>query len=499
MNATMFSTAETGARLDKEEFDERIAELRVALINAQYDLREADFAVVLVLAGDDWLAIEELLEELGEWMDGRYIELHALGEPSDDERRRPRFWRYWKRLPANGEMALFVDAWSSGAIRERILGNLDERQFEERLREISQFEGALAADGTEILKFWLHLPKTEQKKRIKKARKSARGAWRLTPAMEQLYERYDDVLDLGQQMIQVTDEADRPWHLVESTNRRHMALSVGETIHRALRARLDAPTAAPPAPTQPDEPLPQAAAEARPTILDQVDLDRRMERSEYRKALDEQQERLFALTNEAAKKGLSSVLAFEGWDAAGKGGTIRRLVAGMDVRHVRVVPIAAPKAEEAARHYLWRFWRRLPDPGRMVVFDRTWYGRVLVERVEGFAAEAEWRRAYSEINDFEGALHRAGVVVQKFWLHIDPDEQLARFQAREQEPYKSHKITEEDYRNRDRWDEYVAAIDEMVARTSTREAPWHLVGANDKRCARVEVLTRVCDALEERL
>jgi polyphosphate kinase 2 (PPK2 family) len=196
---------------------------------------------------------------------------------------------------------------------------------------------------------------------------------------------------------------------------------------------------------------------------------------------------------------VSSVLVFEGWDAAGKGGVIRRITQAMAVRDYRIVPIAAPTEEERVRHYLWRFWRQLPPAGQMLIYDRSWYGRVLVERVEGFAAEPVWRRAFEEINDFEAQLAEHGLVVQKFWLHIDPDEQLRRFKAREQTAYKKYKITEEDYRNRAKWDVYVSAVNEMVARTSTTHAPWHLVAANDKPSARIQVLKAVCSALKARL
>ena len=235
---------------------------------------------------------------------------------------------------------------------------------------------------------------------------------------------------------------------------------------------------------------------SRRSILESVDLSKRLERDDYREKLRREQRRLSRLSVKAREAGLSSVLAFEGWDAGGKGGIIRRLTQAMAARDYAVHPTAAPTEEERAHHYLWRFWRELPGAGRMAIFDRSWYGRVLVERVEGFASAAQWRRAYSEIADFEDQLLESGVVLLKFWLHIDPDEQLRRFQAREETPYKKHKITRDDFRNRERWGDYLAAVDEMVERTHTRQAPWILVPANDKRWARIEVLRAVCRALE---
>jgi polyphosphate kinase 2 (PPK2 family) len=191
------------------------------------------------------------------------------------------------------------------------------------------------------------------------------------------------------------------------------------------------------------------------------------------------------------------ILVFEGWDAAGKGGVIRRITAAMDARDYRVIPIAAPNDEERAHHYLWRFWRQIPGAGRMTIFDRSWYGRVLVERVEGFATEAEWTRAYAEIVDFEQQLYDHRALILKFWIHIDSAEQLKRFRSRQDTPYKDYKITEEDYRNRERRNDYELAANEMLGRTWTEYAPWHLVEGNDKRFARIKVLKIICDQLEK--
>ena len=230
-----------------------------------------------------------------------------------------------------------------------------------------------------------------------------------------------------------------------------------------------------------------------------MDLAAEVSKDEYRQRLDRGQARLRQLSVVAREQGVSTVLAFEGWDAAGKGGSIRRLTQAMAARDYRVIPIAAPNAHELAHHYLWRFWRHLPRAGRMLIFDRSWYGRVLVERVEGYAREDEWRRAYEEIVEFEQQLVERGMVLEKFWLHIDAQEQLKRFEAREKTPYKKYKITDDDYRNRGRWDDYAVAIDEMVARTNVAGARWNLVAANDKRHARLTILETVCDALERRL
>jgi polyphosphate kinase 2 (PPK2 family) len=215
--------------------------------------------------------------------------------------------------------------------------------------------------------------------------------------------------------------------------------------------------------------------------------------------LEHYQGRLNLLSRAAYREKISTVVVLEGWDAAGKGGLIRRVTPAIDARHYRVIPIAAPTEEERRYHYLWRFWRQLPRAGQVTLFDRSWYGRVLVERVEGFASEEEWRRAYAEIDDFEEQLVSHGMVVVKFWIHIDQEEQLARFKLRAETGYKQYKITDEDFRNREQWDAYEVAVNDMVERTSTDFAPWHLIEGNDKRHARIQALRILCQRLEERL
>jgi polyphosphate kinase 2 (PPK2 family) len=235
------------------------------------------------------------------------------------------------------------------------------------------------------------------------------------------------------------------------------------------------------------------------SLLNALDLSRSLEKKAYTQELTHYQGKLYRLARAAREKKRSSILVFEGWDAAGKGGTIRRVTHAIDARNYQVISIAAPTDEERLHHYLWRFWRHIPRAGQVTIYDRSWYGRVLVERVEGFAGENEWMRAYSEIVNFEEALTGHGISLLKFWLHIDKDEQLKRFKEREQTPFKQYKITEDDYRNRDKWDAYDAAVNDMVARTGTQEAPWILVEANDKRYARVKILKTYCDKLEATL
>jgi polyphosphate:AMP phosphotransferase len=295
-------------------------------------------------------------------------------------------------------------------------------------------------------------------------------------------------------MMRVTGKGHAPWIAVNAENDYYRSLTVGQTILNAIQARLTeaTPTEAVAAPVE----VPDIDNR---TLLTTLDLSQALEKEEYKEQLRTCQERLNELVWHRKFDKRSLVLVFEGNDAAGKGGAIRRVTEFLDPRRYRVNQYAAPTDEERAHPYLWRFWNRLPRRGQVAIFDRSWYGRVLVERVEGFCPESAWRRAYDEINDFEAEMSEAGIIVIKFWLAIDKDEQERRFKAREETGYKRYKITDEDWRNREKWDAYADAVCDMVDLTSTPEAPWTLVEANDKYFARVKVLKTICERLEESL
>jgi polyphosphate:AMP phosphotransferase len=491
----MFEAVELGHRVKKKDYTAAINDMRVELINAQYELRSEPFSMLILLMGDDRQSCNEVINQLGEWMDGRYVHNHFFGEPSDEERERPRFWRYWCRLPRHGKTGVFSGAWAISTIVDRLRNDIDDEAFRRRCHHIYRFENTLANDGVLLLKFWFHQSKKDFKHRLKAAKKHPETAWRLDETDWQVYEQYDEFVKLSEQYIRITSSGATPWTLVETADSRYRNLMVAGTILKALKTRLGQPTASPPSELAPSTYVTPSDR----SILNTLDLSTQSDWSTYRDKLEKYQARLSDLTRQARRAGLSSILVFEGWDAAGKGGVIRRLTQAMDAQDYRVIPVGAPTDWEKAHHYLWRFWQHIPRRGRVVIFDRSWYGRVLVERVEGFATTEEWRWAYSEINDFEAQLHEHNMVVLKFWLHIDPDEQLRRFQAREQTPYKKYKITAEDYRNRDRWHDYELAVTDMVSRTSTHDAPWHLIPANDKRRARLKVIKTFCKALEKRL
>jgi AMP-polyphosphate phosphotransferase len=493
----MFEAAELGRTVSKDEYKSREPVLRAELLDVQQELRAAgSFPVIVVFAGVDGAGKGETVNLLNAWMDPRWIVTQAFGEPSDEELERPEYWRFWRSLPPRGRIGLFLSSWYSRPILDRVYRRLSPDAFEERLHRIVDFEQTLAADGALILKFWMHLGKAAQKKRLTHLEHDRLRRWQVDKLAWKHWRMYPKFAAAGERAIRLTNRADAPWTIVEGEDARYRSLTVGEAIRDAVRARLgdgDRESIPPPArkPAAGRKPAPAG----RLSILSSLDMTRRATKS-VDDEIEKLQGRLNRLQRQARGLGVSSILVFEGWDAAGKGGAIRRITASLDARDYRVIPIAAPTDEERAQHYLWRFWRHLGRAGRVTIFDRSWYGRVLVERVEGFATEREWMRAYAEVNQFEDQLVRHGIVLVKCWLHVTKDEQLRRFKERESTPHKQWKLTPEDWRNRDRWPAYEDAVNDMIERTSTRDAPWTLVEANDKDLARLKVLSTMGDRLE---
>lgn len=490
----MLEVAEVGNSVSKAEFNKAVPDLRVGLINAQYDLRDADFPVIIWIAGDDRIAANEMVNRLNEWMDARYARTRVFLDPTEEEAERPQLWRLWRSIPAKGRTAIFVGGLMRAASL-RAEGEIGEPDFSKWINHISSMQEQLVADGALVLKFFLHTPAKKQRKKLRKAENDPWGGWQVHARDWAALDQMGPVLPIAERILRETSGPGAPWTIVEATDDRYRDLTVARTILAALTARLEGGAGS--GPSVAASVFGEFDGEA--NVLSGVDLTRRIEKDDYRRQLAKQQARLHRLAVEARKQGIGTVLAFEGWDAAGKGGVIRRVTGALEAGDFSVIPVAAPTEEERKYHYLWRFWRDIPPEGKFVIFDRTWYGRVLVERVEGFAQAAEWQRAYDEINDFEAQLVERGYYVAKFWLHVSPEEQLARFQAREGTPYKQHKITEEDYRNREKWDDYVTAVDQMVLRTTSDDARWHVIPANDKYFARVSVLKAINKGLSRRL
>ena len=491
----MFESAELGHKLSKEKYRKIEPKLRGDLLEAQYALlKDGRFPVVVLISGVRGAGKGETVRLLNEWMDPRHIHTHAFDLPTDEERERPRLWRYWRVLPPKGRIGILFGSWYTDPIVERVFKRAKERDLERSVDEINAFERMLADEGALILKFWFHLSKKRQKKRLKELASDPATRWRISARDWDFFKRHDRFIRVSERVLRETGSAHAPWIVVEGSDPEFRSVTVGQAILAAIRRRLGS-RGGPPA----SDPPPLIPPVDRVRCLDALDLTKALPKSEYEEEIPELQGRLARLVRRPAFQKRTIVAAFEGMDAAGKGGAIRRVAAALDPRLYRIIPVAAPTDEERAQPYLWRFWRHLPRLGRVTVFDRSWYGRVLVERVEKLIPETDWLRAYPEINEFEEGIVRAGGVVAKFWLQISKDEQLRRFKAREKTRFKRFKITPEDWRNRDQWDAYQTAAADMIDRTSTSLAPWTLVEANDKYHARVKILRALVKAVEDSL
>jgi polyphosphate:AMP phosphotransferase len=494
----MFETAEVGNKVGKTAYEAEVPRVRTALLELQHRLAASDLAVVVIVSGVEGAGKEETVDLLMAWLDARGVEVHAMWDSSDEEQERPRFWRFWRVLPPRGRIGVLFGSWYTQPIVDRAFGRMDDAAFERGMHEIVDFERMLADERVVLIKYWMHLSKAQQEKQMAKVRKNPERYWRVTPLTRKFFKKVDKFSPISEKALRLTDSGFAPWHIVEAADSRYRNLTVARTllatVERALNERAaaqDAKPARPARPRKPELPKPKEF-----NVIRKLDLTQSLTQAAYRKQLERLQPRLNALTRALSDERRSMIIVFEGPDAAGKGGAIRRISGATDARLYQVHSVAAPTDEELAHPYLWRFWRALPRRGRITVYDRSWYGRVLVERIEGFCAPEEWQRAYAEINAFEQQLVEAGTLLCKFWLAISPEEQLKRFHDRKETPYKQYKLTEEDWRNRAKWDAYEAAACDMIERTSTDLAPWTLVEANDKNWARIKVMRTVCDRLQ---
>ena len=451
-------------------------------------------------------------------MDPRGFEVHPIKNETEEERMHPFLWRFWTKTPAKGRIAIYDGSWYRRVLIDRFEKRTKNKELADAFHSINSFEEQLAEDGTLIIKLLLDIDKKEQKKRFDKLEKNKETAWRVTQGDKERNVRYDEYAAMMEDMLFKTDTDYAPWTIIESMDKRFATLKIYTTVIKAMADQVEKVQ------KEKEEKAAQKLADAeratdgeadavadiakeadeemkdlQVSILSKADLSLRYTREEYKEKLDKLQKKMEKLHGELYRRRIPVVLGFEGWDAGGKGGAIKRLTERMDARGYVVNPTASPNDIEKAHHYLWRFWRAMPKDGHVAIFDRTWYGRVMVERIEGFCTTEEWKRAYKEINDMEKDLYDAGAIVIKFWMHIDKDEQERRFRERQENPEKQWKITDEDWRNREKWDQYKDAVNEMLMRTSTDYAPWVVVEGNDKYYARVKVLRTVVEAIEKRL
>jgi len=459
--------------------------LHLRLLAAQRRLVAKGQAAVIVLGGNDRLAASELANQLTEWFDSRTVRICA--PEAHAHPRRPFLWPYWQDMPAKGRITIVVGDWLTRTAVEATADGLAGDALRLRLKSLRAFEELLAADGTSVVKVWIESPEKLLRRRLREAEDTDAEGWVVTEADLLLTKKAGHAK--ARELRAQGSGKNLPWKVVAG----------GETKHRDLHAGLAIAAQL----GQASRRRPAVAAKkpgGRPRgLLESVAAHPTLDKKGYCQQIAKLQPRLGRLTRLAAQKGLATVVVLEGPDAAGKGGAIRRLCGMLDAAHYQVHPTPAPTPEEKARHYLWRFWTKVPAPGHLAIFDRSWFGRVMVERVEGFAKDAEWARAYGEINDFEARLAETGMIVVKLWINLSKEEQLRRFHAREESPHKRHKMTAEDYRNRRKWDDNVRAAEDMIARTDTPHAPWVVIPGDDKRHARVAALKAVCRALSDRL
>jgi polyphosphate:AMP phosphotransferase len=490
----MLKNIDLSREVAKEEYKRLKDDADMKLGCLQRQAKTLGIPVIVVFEGWSAAGKGTLINELILPLDPRGFTVHSARGPTQEEAFYPFLWRFWKLTPTRGRMAIFDRSWNRRVVTDRVTGLVKGKQLRQAFEDIRSFERQLSDDGVAIVKCFLHISKNEQKRRFKALRASGTTSWRVTNDDLKQHERYAEYLAAMEDMLVETDTDYAPWTIVEAHDRRFATLKIFATVIDALERRIPAVERNAETPPAPPSPSP-----FKTTVLDHVNLSLSLTPEEYATRLKKAQATLRELEYEIYLRRVPVVIAYEGWDAAGKGGNIRRLTQNLDPRGYEVVPIAAPNDVEKAHHYLWRFWARMPKAGHITIFDRTWYGRVLVERVEGFCTEAQWRRAYREINGMEQQLAHFGTVLLKFWLHIDAEEQLRRFREREEVAHKQWKIGEEDWRNREKMGHYREAVEEMLHRTTTPYAPWTVVESNCKRHARIKVLETVCEAIRKRL
>lgn len=485
----------------KAEYKRKKPALDLQLAELQREAKSLGIPVIVVFEGWDASGKGTLINELIMALDPRGFSVDSTLAPNPEEALRPFLWRFWIRTPARGRIAILDRSWYRRVLADRVEKAIRKSEVVQAYEDIGSFERQLADDGAVIVKFFLHIGKKEQKRRFNRLLADKSTAWRVTRSDWKQHRLYDKYVRAIEDMLARTDSEFAPWTVIEAEDRRFATLKVFRTVIAAISRRCGTAAGAAsgkgievraPGPREPVEP-------ASSRILERADLSLSIDRTTYEKEMARKQERLRELEHEIYKARIPVTIVYEGWDAAGKGGNLKRLVRNLDPRGYEVVPVGAPSDIEKEHHYLWRFWTQVPKAGHMTIFDRSWYGRVLVERVEGFCSEPEWRRAYREINEMERHWVNFGMVIVKFWLQIDRKEQLRRFRERERIASKRWKITEEDWRNRRKWPLYERAVSDMLEKTSTAVAPWTVVESNCKWYARVRALDTVIRAIEQKI
>lgn len=491
----MLENVDLSCRTAKAQFKSEMPGLEIKLAKLQRQIRDMNIPVILVFEGWDAAGKSTLINELIQPLDPRGFSVYNAHPANEEETMRPFLWRFWTHTPERGRITVFNRSWYRRLLDDRVDGAVRKTELEHSFEDVRAFERQLAEDGNVIIKFFLHISKEEQKRRFRELRKDKNTAWRVTKSDMKRHRQYAKYFRATDKMLARTDSELAPWIVVEAHNQRYATLKIFRAVVQTLQRRIRQEKGRKKTIRSAGDEMPGMTS----SILDQVDLSLRLSEKEYRRELKKKQKKLRDLEYSIYTARIPVVIVYEGWDAAGKGGNLRRLTEKLDPSGYEVVPVSAPDSMEKKHHYLWRFWRRMPKAGHITIFDRSWYGRVMVERVEEFCSELEWQRAYREIREMEQHLVNFGAVLVKLWLQIDADEQLRRFRAREGNPDKRWKITDEDWRNRKKWKAYGIAVREMLRRTSTPLAPWTVVESNCKRYARIKSLDTVIRAIEANL
>ena len=480
---------------EKDELKKKLKKAKEELVLRQNRIKEKQIPVFVVVEGWGTAGKGTLIGDVIDPLDPRFFKVATFKERTPEEKRFPFLKRYFDRIPENGQFMFYDTGWMKEIAGKRINGEMNDRNYNAAVNSVRRFERTLCDNGYVLLKFFCQISKKEQAKRIEKLESDKNTAWRIGEKDHWQNEHYEECARVFERYLEDTDVPYAPWYIVDASSEKWAHLQILEKMIEAIDIALEN--------DRKNVPILQNSFElvSMPKLKDIPLKECTLSEKEYDKKLDKLQNKIAKLQNELYRKKIPVIVAYEGWDAAGKGGNIKRLTASLDPRGFEVNPIASPEPHEKARHFLWRFWTRLPKDGHIAVFDRTWYGRVMVERIEGFCSENDWKRAYNEINEFEDELCRGekGAVLVKFWVQIDKDTQLERFNDRQNTPEKQWKITEEDWRNREKWDVYEEAIDEMIAKTSTSFAPWYVLESVDKKYARIKALEIVIREMEKAL
>ena len=478
---------------EKEELKTRLSDARNQLYDLQMKIKEHKVPVLALFEGWGTAGKGSTIGKVIRNIDPRFFKVVTMSEPTAEEQRYPFLYRYFKHIPEQGKFTFLDSGWMEQICKERLEEKTDEKEYGSRIESIRRFERQLTDNGYLVLKFFMHIDQEEQKKREERLLEHKDTRWRVSEFDQWENAHYKKCVKVFSQYMSDTNASASPWYIVDASERKWAELQVLETMISNIQVALQNQAHSVPI-LQNVFPLEQIPR------LSEIELkDKELEEAEYKTELKKLQSELGELHNRLYRKRIPVIITYEGWDAAGKGGNIKRITEALDPRGYEVHPIASPEPHEKARHYLWRFWTRLPKSGHIAIFDRTWYGRVMVERLEGFCSENDWRRAYNEINEFEKELKEWGAVIIKFWVQIDKDTQLERFEERQNTPEKQWKITDEDWRNREKWDDYEVAVDEMLQKTNTSFAPWHVLESVDKKYARIKALKIVIEEIQKAL